>query len=86
LSLNSVVLEVIALLRTELPRNDITVPTNLAENLRPIRGDRVQKQQVLFNLITTAIGAHGGRLWAVSNAPAGVILRFTLPFEGAGTG
>jgi PAS domain S-box-containing protein len=152
LSLNSVVQEVIALLRTELRRNNITVRTNLAENLRPIQADRVQMQQVLLNLITNAIEAmstvmtprrvltvttlpddtgigvavedcgvgfehktlervfepfyttkpqgtgiglaisrsiieaHGGRLWAVSNAPSGAILRFTLPFEGAGTG
>jgi hypothetical protein len=28
----------------------------------------------------------GGRLWAVSNPPSGAILRFTLPFEGVGTG
>jgi hypothetical protein len=46
LSLNSVVLEVIALLRTELRRNNIMVRTNLAGSLRPIRSDRVQMQQV----------------------------------------
>jgi signal transduction histidine kinase len=43
-------------------------------------------QQVLLNLITNAIEAHGGRLWAVSNAPSGAILRFTLPLEGASMG
>jgi PAS domain S-box-containing protein len=57
LILNFVIREVIALLRTELRRNNIEVRTDLAENLPPIRGDRVQLQQVLLNLITNAIEA-----------------------------
>jgi PAS domain S-box-containing protein len=59
LSLNSVVHEVIVLLKTELRRNNITVRTDLAERLPPIRGDRVQMQQVLLNLIVNAIEAMG---------------------------
>jgi PAS domain S-box-containing protein len=59
LSLNSVVHEVLVLLKTELRRNDITVRTDLAERLPPIRGDRVQMQQVLLNLVVNGIEAMG---------------------------
>jgi PAS domain S-box-containing protein len=59
LNLNSVVHEVIVLLKTELRRNNITVQTDLADRLPPIRGDRVQMQQVLLNLIINAIEAMG---------------------------
>ena len=57
LSLNSVVQEVVVLLTTELRRNNVTVHTDLADNLPPIQGDRVQMLQVLLNLIINAIEA-----------------------------
>jgi PAS domain S-box-containing protein len=57
LNLNSIVQEVIALVRSELRRNNITVRAHLDENLRLIRCDRVQMQQVLLNLIVNAIEA-----------------------------
>jgi signal transduction histidine kinase len=57
LSLNSIVQEVIALVKTELHRNNITVRADLDENLRSIHCDRVQMQQVLLNLIVNAIEA-----------------------------
>ncbi len=60
LSLNSVIHEVTALLKPELRQNNIIVRTNLAEPLPPIRGDRVQIQQVLLNLIMNAIEAMSG--------------------------
>ena len=60
LSLNSVIHEVTALLKAELRENNIAVRTNLAEPLSPIRGDRVQMQQVLLNLIMNAIEAMSG--------------------------
>ena len=55
LSLNAVVREVIALLKPELRRNNITVRTDLAGRLPLVRGDRVQMQQVLLNLTMNAI-------------------------------
>jgi PAS domain S-box-containing protein len=57
LDLNSIVQEVIVLVRTELRRNNITVRAQLAENLRQVRCDRVQMQQVILNLIVNAIEA-----------------------------
>jgi PAS domain S-box-containing protein len=57
LNLNSIVQEVIALVRSELRRNNITVRAHLDENLRLVRCDRVQVQQVLLNLIVNAIEA-----------------------------
>jgi PAS domain S-box-containing protein len=57
LNLNSIVQEVIVLVRTELRRNNITVRAQLDENLRLVRCDRVQMQQVLLNLIVNAIEA-----------------------------
>ena len=55
LALNDVIGEVIALLKTELRRNKITVKTRLARRLPAVWGDRVQLQQVLLNLIVNAI-------------------------------
>jgi PAS domain S-box-containing protein len=55
--INDAILEVIALTRTEVANNSVTVRTQLAEGLPPIQGDRVQLQQVLLNLIINAIEA-----------------------------
>jgi PAS domain S-box-containing protein len=57
LNLNSVVQEVIVLVRTELRRNEITVRAHLGDDLQPVCCDRVQMQQVLLNLIANAIEA-----------------------------
>jgi PAS domain S-box-containing protein len=57
LSLNSLVQEVIVLVRTELRRNNITVRTHLDGDLPPVHCDRVQMQQVLLNLFVNAIEA-----------------------------
>jgi C4-dicarboxylate-specific signal transduction histidine kinase len=59
LDLNAVIGEVIALLKTELRRNKITVTTRLARRLPVVWGDRVQLQQVLLNLIVNAIESLG---------------------------
>jgi len=54
---NEVVLETIALLRSEATRHSISVGTELSANLPQIMGDRVQLQQVLMNLIMNGIDA-----------------------------
>jgi len=59
LEINEAVLEVIALTRSELVKNGVSLQTQLAEGLPLVQGDRVQLQQVLLNLIMNAIEAMG---------------------------
>jgi signal transduction histidine kinase len=47
----------IVLLRNEATRYSITVRTELAADLPPIMGDRVQLQQVVMNLVVNSIDA-----------------------------
>ena len=58
LDINEAIREVIALTRGEITRSRVTLSTQLAE-VAPIRGDRVQLQQVILNLILNAIEAIG---------------------------
>jgi len=60
LEINEAIREVIAIAQHQLRRNDILVETRLAEGLPLVRGDRVQLQQVLLNLIVNAIEAMSG--------------------------
>ena len=60
LDVNGVIVEVIALIRTEAIKHDVIVQTLLADNLPPILGDRIQLQQVMVNLIMNAIEAMSG--------------------------
>jgi C4-dicarboxylate-specific signal transduction histidine kinase len=55
--INDAILEVIALTHTEAARNNVSVRTQLAEDLPHVQGDRVQLQQVLLNLFINAIEA-----------------------------
>jgi C4-dicarboxylate-specific signal transduction histidine kinase len=59
-SINDTILEVVALTRIEAANNGVLVRTQLAEGLPPVRGDRVQLQQVMLNLIVNAIHAMSG--------------------------
>lgn len=58
--LNNAIEEVIALVRGELLRNGVSAQTRLAKGLSAIKGDRVQLQQVMLNLIINAIEAMVG--------------------------
>ena len=60
LEINEAILEVIAIAQHQLRRNDVLLETQLAEGLPLVRGDRVQLQQVLLNLIVNAIEAMSG--------------------------
>jgi C4-dicarboxylate-specific signal transduction histidine kinase len=54
---NELVREMIVLLRGEATRYAISIRTELAADLSPVMGDRVQLQQVLMNLIMNGIDA-----------------------------
>src|SRR5262249_28951517 len=60
LEINGAIREVIELTRGEATKNGISVRTELADGLPLIRGDRVQLQQVILNLIVNAIEAMSG--------------------------
>jgi C4-dicarboxylate-specific signal transduction histidine kinase len=60
LEINEAILEVIALTRGEWVKNGVSVQTQLAEGLPVVRGDRVQLQQVILNLIINAVEAMSG--------------------------
>jgi C4-dicarboxylate-specific signal transduction histidine kinase len=53
--INAAAREVIAMLLGELQRNGVMLHPDFAEHLPQIRGDRVQLQQVILNLILNAI-------------------------------
>jgi signal transduction histidine kinase len=55
--LNKLILEVLVFAQGEHPTWPIEVQTNLDDNLPLVSADRVQLQQVIFNLITNAIDA-----------------------------
>jgi PAS domain S-box-containing protein len=60
LDLNEATREVVALSLSELERNRIIVRTELAGELPPVQGDRVQLQQVILNLLLNASDALSG--------------------------
>jgi PAS domain S-box-containing protein len=59
--LNEAINEVIALGRSAVIKNGVSVQTRLSEGLFPIHGDRVQLQQVVLNLLLNAVEAMGSR-------------------------
>ena len=58
--LNEAAREVIALSAGELRRSQVIVKSELADNLPPVSGDRVQLQQVILNLLINARDAMNG--------------------------
>jgi PAS domain S-box-containing protein len=57
LDLNEAIEEVVILTQSEARRNNLALRTELAADLPPVMGDRVQLQQVVVNLILNAIEA-----------------------------
>ncbi|CUU20857.1 Signal transduction histidine kinase CheA EC 273 CDS [Bradyrhizobium sp.] len=70
LEVNEAIVEVIALTRGEVMKNNVSVQTQLAEGLPLIQGDRIQLQQVILNLIINAVQAMSG----VSEGSRGLLI------------
>ena len=60
LDINETILEVIALTRSEVHGNRVSLQTQLSNHLPLILGDRIQVQQVILNLSINAIEAMSG--------------------------
>lgn len=69
--LNEAAREVIALSLSRLQRSRVLLRTEFASDLTPVRGDRVQLQQVILNLFLNAADAMGG----VDDRPRQLIIR-----------
>jgi signal transduction histidine kinase len=57
LDLSETIQEVLAMIDPEARRHRVSVRTNLAAGLPPVRGDRLQVQQVILNLVMNGIEA-----------------------------
>ncbi len=60
LEINGAIREVIGLTREEAIKNGVSVQSQLVDGLPFVRGDRVQLQQVILNLIINAVEAMSG--------------------------
>jgi len=60
LDLNDTIREVLALVGDEAKKRNVIIRTQLADDLSPVSGDRVQLQQVGLNLIMNGIEAMSG--------------------------
>src|ERR1700730_2730948 len=69
--LNEAAREVIALSLSELQRSRVILRSELADDLPPVTGDRVQLQQVILNLLRNALDAMGG----VDDRPRKLVIR-----------
>src|SRR6266436_1001528 len=56
-NMNEAIQEVVALARSEVRRNNVTLRTELEDDLSPVLGDRVQLQQVVLNLVMNGVEA-----------------------------
>ena len=90
LDMNEAIREVVAFARDEVRRNRVTLRTELADDLSPVSGDRVQLQQVILNLVMNGIEAMSSvedrlreLIIRTQNDEAGQV-RFTVQDSGTG--
>jgi signal transduction histidine kinase len=57
LDINETILEVIALARSEVQRSQVSLQTQLSEDVPLVLGDRIQLQQVILNLVMNGVEA-----------------------------
>jgi PAS domain S-box-containing protein len=76
--LNEATREVIALSLSELQRNSVMLRPELADDLPPVMGDRVQLQQVILNLLRNASDAMSG----IDDRPRQLVIRTERDDEG----
>jgi C4-dicarboxylate-specific signal transduction histidine kinase len=69
--LNEATREVIALSVSDLQRNRVVLRSELADDLPPVTGDRIQLQQVILNLIRNASDAMAG----IDDRPRNMLIR-----------
>lgn len=90
IDLNDAVREVIALSLNELQSNKVLVRYELADDLPPVMGDRIQLQQVILNLLRNASDAmrnvddRGRHLLIKSECVRGNEVQFTVRDTGIG--
>jgi PAS domain S-box-containing protein len=88
--INDAIIDVVALTRSELSSNGVSLQTQFAQDLPLIEGDRVQLQQVMLNLIVNAIEAMSGvsekarKLWISTEADASNGARVAVRDSGPG--
>ena len=71
LDMNQVIREVVAITEGEVRRNGVALRTELAGDLPPILGDRVELEQVVLNLTVNAIEA----MSAIGDRPRELVIR-----------
>jgi signal transduction histidine kinase len=79
LNVNEVIEEVLSLIHSETVRKQIVVETYLEKRLLSTLGDRVQLQQVIFNLLLNGIEA----MEAVADRPKRLIIRLKVQSSNA---
>jgi C4-dicarboxylate-specific signal transduction histidine kinase len=87
--LNEAINEVIEMVRNAIDKNTVSARTSLIEHMPSVRGDRVQLQQVIMNLILNAVEAmssveEGARELSISAEPSETGVLVTVRDSGPG--